>query len=407
MSISRLAEGLERLDVEVLDVGGVTAGLRDLQRLKGFVAHIEHALARRANVLASGGSGAPADELLSHSGHTSRREAMRTARRAETLGSLPSMSAQLGNGRIGTEHADALTAAAKRMTPDGRETLLSMDAELAQAAASKSPPQFRRLLERLTDHIDADSGLERSERQRRAVTLAKGINHDTGMHWIRAEYDPEAGVRLFRAIDAETSALAARPEHANTPREYLAADALLTLTTSANRSKRPGRVELLAIIDVDSLGSGAHANTTAELSDGTPVPVATMRRLACDAHIIPVVLGGDGVALDVGRSRRLATDDQRRALRAMYRSCGVGDCDVPFDHCEIHHLDEWASHHGETNLNRLIPCCSRHHHLVHEGRWQLELDPRTRELTITLPDGSEHQRSRPHSATVPTVRPAA
>lgn len=407
MSISRLAEGLEHLDIDELDLGGVTAGLRDLRRLKGFVADTEHALARRANALAAAGSGAPADELLSQNGHISRREATRTARRAETLGSLPSVSAQLSNGRIGTEHADALAATADRMTDEARETLLSMDSDLAQAAASTSPPRFRRLLERLRDQIDADSGLERNERQRRAVTLAKGINHDTGMYWIRAEYDPESGARLFRAIDAETSALAARHDNTDAPKDRLAAEALVELATSATRVRRPGRVELLAVVDIATIITGVHADTTAELSNGTPIPVDTIRRLACDAHIIPVVLNGEGVALDVGRSRRLATNDQRRALRAMYRSCGVGECDVPFDQCEVHHLDEWQAQHGNTNLDRLIPCCKRHHHLLHEGRWQLELDPHTRELTVTLPDGTLHQRSRPHSATAPTVPTAA
>jgi hypothetical protein len=91
----------------------------------------------------------------------------------------------------------------------------------------------------------------------------------------------------------------------------------------------------------------------------------------------------------------------------MYRTCGVGDCDVPFDRCEIHHLDEWDAHHGETNLDRLIPACSRHHHLAHEGGWRLELDPTTRELTVLLADGTVHRRSRPHSVTAPTVRSAA
>jgi hypothetical protein len=132
-----------------------------------------------------------------------------------------------------------------------------------------------------------------------------------------------------------------------------------------------------------------------------------MRRIACDAHIIPVVLNGEGVPLDVGRSRRLATDDQRRALRAIYRTCGIGDCDVPFDRCEIHHLREWTADQGETNLDSLIPGCSRHHHLVHEGGWRLELDPATRELTIFLPDGTVHQRSRPHPVAASTVGRAA
>jgi hypothetical protein len=48
-----------------------------------------------------------------------------------------------------------------------------------------------------------------------------------------------------------------------------------------------------------------------------------------------------------------------------------------------------------TNLDRLIPTCRRHHHLVHEGGWQLELDPVTRELTVRLADGTLHSRRRP------------
>ncbi len=318
------------------------------------------------------------------------------------------MEAQLGRGRISTEHADSLARAAHRLDEPQREQLLSLDHELARSAAGSTPAQFRRFLERVVDQLAADEGLERAERQRRATHLAKGINPETGMYWLRAEFDPERGARLFRALDTETAALstAGGPDE-GTDRGHTAARALVELATSANRSKRPGKVELLAIVDLATLTTGSHDRSTCELDDGTTIPVATMRRLACDAHLVPVVLNGDGVALDVGRSRRLATADQRRALRAMYRSCGIGECDVAFDRCEIHHLDEWDAHHGETNLGRLIPCCSRHHHLIHEGSWQLDLDPTSRELTVMLPDGTVQCRSRPHSATAPTVRPAA
>jgi hypothetical protein len=89
----------------------------------------------------------------------------------------------------------------------------------------------------------------------------------------------------------------------------------------------------------------------------------------------------------------------------MYRTCGVGDCDVPFDRCEIHHLDDWHDLHGHTDLHRLIPACSHHHHLAHEGGWQFELDPVTRELTVHLADGTLHSRRRPHLAPEP-VDPA-
>jgi hypothetical protein len=408
MKVSGVVERLEGTDVSALDAGAVASHLRDLERVRGFVAETEHALARRADELAAAGVGAPAAEVLGRVGHCSSRQAERTARRAATLGELPTVAAQLGRGRIGTEHADTLTNAARRLDDTAREALMSMDDELALAAAASTPAQFHRFVERVVDQIAADAGLERAARQRRATRLTKGINDETGMYWLRAEYDPESGARLFRAIDAEARALASMssPDESHDHAE-MAARALLELATSANRSRRPGKVELFALIDVDTMTQGLHERSTCELGDGTTVPVATIRRLACDAHILPIVLNGDGVVLDVGRSRRLATEDQRRALRAMYRTCGIGECDVPFAECEIHHLDEWDANQGETNLDRLIPGCSRHHHLLHEGGWQLELDGRTRELTIRLPDGTVHSRSRPHSVAAPTVRPAA
>jgi len=83
----------------------------------------------------------------------------------------------------------------------------------------------------------------------------------------------------------------------------------------------------------------------------------------------------------------------------MYRSCGVGDCDVPFDRCEIHHLDGWHNLRGHTDLHRLIPACSRHHHhLAHEGGWRLELDPVTRELTCASPT-ARSTRAADHTST--------
>lgn len=407
MSLSRLIEQLERTDPSTLDAAGVATSLRDIRRLRGFISDTEHAVARRANQLAAAGCGAPASEILSVGGNCSAREAERTSRRAETLGVLPALSKQLSAGRIGTEHADAIASAAGRLDDNERHALLEFDVELAQHAAASTPGQFKRFLDRMVDQLAADGGVERSVRQRNATTLAKGINDETGMYWLRGEFDPETGARLFRAIDAETRSLASRPGNVDARREQLAAHALVDLATSASRSRRPGRTEVLALVDIRTITSGLHDASVCELDDGTALPIESLRRLACDAHVIPIVLNGAGVPLDVGRSRRLATDDQRRALRSMYRTCGIGCCDVPFEHCEIHHIQEWTADLGETNLDSLIPGCSRHHHLVHEGGWRLELDPDTRELTITLPDGTLHSRSRPQSVSASTVRRAS
>ena len=139
---------------------------------------------------------------------------------------------------------------------------------------------------------------------------------------------------------------------------------------------------------------GRHEHTVCEYSDGTDIPIETARRHACDAKLIPVVLGGESQPLDVGRSRRLATPAQRTAPRAMYRSCAIDGCDQHFDRCHIHHLHEWEQL-GPTDLANLVPVCSFHHHRAHEGRWRLQLDPSTRQLTVTLADGTPHSVALP------------
>ncbi len=87
----------------------------------------------------------------------------------------------------------------------------------------------------------------------------------------------------------------------------------------------------------------------------------------------------------MGRTIRNANRRQRRALQAIYRCCAFAGCDVVFERCEIHHIRPWELG-GLTDLSNLIPLCSRHHHVVHEDGWRLELaDDRT--LTITRPNG--------------------
>ncbi len=101
---------------------------------------------------------------------------------------------------------------------------------------------------------------------------------------------------------------------------------------------------------------------------------------------MPIVLGGAGEVLDVGRQCRLANRAQRRALRAMYRTCAHPDCTVPFDSCRIHHVIYWERG-GPSDLDNMLPLCERHHHLVHEGGWTLQLFP-DRRTTWRTPDGT-------------------
>ena len=127
------------------------------------------------------------------------------------------------------------------------------------------------------------------------------------------------------------------------------------------------------LLDHNTLVGGWHANSLCETIDGIPIPPETVRRYCCTANIIPAVLGSDGQPLDVGAGSRLATPAQRRAVYTMYRTCAIPGCCTPVGDCEIHHLDEWI-HNRSTDLKRLLQLCKRHHHLIHEGSWRIDMD---------------------------------
>jgi hypothetical protein len=92
--------------------------------------------------------------------------------------------------------------------------------------------------------------------------------------------------------------------------------------------------------------------------------------LACDANIIPAVLGTRSEVLDLGRSQRNWNTAQRRARRIEDNGCGWPGCQTPLQHCEIHHLAFW-SRLGQTNHNNGLHLCRFHHWLIHHTTWKI------------------------------------
>ncbi|MBK6887479.1 MAG: DUF222 domain-containing protein [Tetrasphaera sp.] len=89
------------------------------------------------------------------------------------------------------------------------------------------------------------------------------------------------------------------------------------------------------------------------------------RRLACQAGILPAVLGGRSLPLDLGREDRFFRDTQRTALATIYDECAATGCDRPYAWCELHHEDPW-SHGGRSDLHLAVPLCGFHHRRVHD-----------------------------------------
>jgi hypothetical protein len=132
--------------------------------------------------------------------------------------------------------------------------------------------------------------------------------------------------------------------------------------------------------------------------DGLELPVNVIRRLACDAEIIPVVLGTTSEILDVGRTRRLVTPAQWQALVVRDEHCTFPTCRRPPIMCHAHHIQHWLNG-GKTSLDNLALLCGHHHRVIHNTPWEIRLNPDDKRPEFTSPPKhgaiSEYVRRRP------------
>jgi hypothetical protein len=287
----------------------------------------------------------------------------------------------------------------------------AMVENLIGRAGQVSIDTFRRECRQLAGHLIAKSRstdtVDELAAQRAASKVTRWVDRQTGMHHTHLQLDAVRDARLFATVQAELARLRRAHGSGDVDWQQLQVDAFVNAiagmatpnTTdshhdddSAESPRGPvDRVpEITVLVSYDLLTRLAQ-HGICETDDGVPIPIATMRRLCCDAEIIPTVLGGTGEVLDQGRSRRTANRAQRRALRAMHRGCVFPDCQVGFSACRIHHIRWWWRDHGPSDIANMVPVCERHHHLVHEGQWTLSMTP-NRVATWTRPDGTLHYR---------------
>lgn len=125
--------------------------------------------------------------------------------------------------------------------------------------------------------------------------------------------------------------------------------------------------QLRADLGVGTLPAGTHVPGDDGVAGSSAVMSAgEVRRLACTAQILPVVLGGASVPLDLGRTARLFSPAQRRALLVRDGTCRAEGCGIPGPWCEAHHLVPWAEHRGRTDLADGVLLCGHHHRRAHD-----------------------------------------
>lgn len=167
------------------------------------------------------------------------------------------------------------------------------------------------------------------------------------------------------------------PDDDRTPAQRRA-DALIDICRLALRTSQlphdggePPQLAVTIAYDPLTRALGRAATDT-----GHRLSASTARRLACDARVLPIVLGGDSQILDTGRTRRLATGPLRRALTIRDRGCAFPDCDRPPRWTDAHHLIPWSEG-GATSLDNLVLLCRHHHRTIHDPAtgWTVRLGP--------------------------------
>ncbi|WP_369745468.1 DUF222 domain-containing protein [Paenarthrobacter sp. AMU7] len=122
---------------------------------------------------------------------------------------------------------------------------------------------------------------------------------------------------------------------------------------------------------VTGIGTGAGVGTGTATFTG-PMHPNTIRKIACDADILPVLLGSDSRVLDIGRTTRIFPPHIRKAITARDQGCAFPDCTMPAPWCEAHHTTYW-SHGGTTSTDNGTLLCSHHHHLIHKEQWRIDI----------------------------------
>ncbi|MFC3890997.1 DUF222 domain-containing protein, partial [Lentzea rhizosphaerae] len=110
----------------------------------------------------------------------------------------------------------------------------------------------------------------------------------------------------------------------------------------------------------------------ATLDNGDHIPADQARQLACNAGIIPMVLGGAGQPLDIGRKTRTFPAAIRRILVTRDRGCAFPGCGRPPRQCDAHHIRHWANG-GDTSVDNAVLLCRHHHTLIHQSKWEVSL----------------------------------
>ncbi len=414
-SAKAVLAGLDEVLWAARDAGDLLDVTVELERLRSHLAAVQARVAvevEASEAARAAGWVSPGDWLTQVAGGR-RGHGQRLLRTARGLcGDRTATLVALAAGEVSPEHAEVIVAVVDRLPVDPS---LREEAEraLLDQAASLNASELRRAGEHLLEVLDPggsaraeEAALDRLERSAHLGRFLSIAEDGLGGVRVRGRGTAEDAAIIKTALHALAAPLPGTDpdcgEAGRDTRDHGARcwDALVETCLEAQEcagllpEDHGARPRVTVTVTLEQLRTGLG---TALLGTGEDLSASAVRRLACDAGVIPAVLGTVGEVLDVGRTQRLVTPAIWKALVLRDGHCRFPGCRRLPLACDAHHLVHWADG-GGTSLDNLVLLCRAHHTLLHATPWQARLNPVDRRPEFRPPPS---RRARPPDAHPP------
>jgi Domain of unknown function (DUF222)/HNH endonuclease len=324
----------------------------------------------------------------------------------EVLEQRPGLADAVVDGAVNTAQAAAIGRVLADVPHSEPGLVDKVETILIGHATQFEPTILHRLGDRVLAHLNpelADQRLrDRLDREQAHAQQRRGFTlSPDGLGSVRLSgiLDVEGAAIIGAAIQPLTTPIrdAAGPD-LRTPAARRA-DALIDVCHLALRTGQlpaSGGPDAQLTVTVD-LAALQRDIAVGQLDTGALLTPAATRRIACDAGIIPVLLNGASVPVDVGRTRRPFTGATRTAILLRDQGCAFPGCDRPPRWTDIHHIIFWA-HGGKTDRDNGVALCRYHHRLIHHSQWTIQLaaDRRPDFIPPTHIDPTQTPRRNPY-----------
>ncbi|QWF22794.1 HNH endonuclease [Nocardioides sp. LMS-CY] len=379
-----LADAVADASVWSMDPAEAGATLVELTRLAAQVSELQARVAAHADTIHVGAEvgASSAANWLAHTIKTTRAAAYGAVRLGHDLEQHASTREALAAGDIDVEQARVVVRWVDRLPADlGAETLAKAEAHLLAEARHHDAKALGRLGRRLWEVIAPDEAdaheADILQRQEAAALRACSLTMvDDGDGKTRGRFTlptchAAALKKILMALAAPKHLAATQgPGIERRPGPEALGRALCELIERypVDRLPQTGGVNATVVVVIDEDSLMGRLEKAGVLDTGDRISPGMARRLACEAGIIPAVLGGNSVPLDLGRRSRYHTEHQRIAMFLRDRGCRAEGCDRTTG-LHAHHQQHWVDG-GHTNLHDAVPLCAWHHTLIHDPTYQ-------------------------------------